>query len=90
MKLTSATEHTLTLTDDDRREIAEALAEALDELYGPQAGLPYNWRSNPHVLEELYETLKPAGWGSLHEPQKPAPPPYDRSRDWPGSGIPGT
>lgn len=67
MRLTS--EHTLTLSDPERTGIAEALYEALSELFTPRAdGYPFNWRSDPGALVELYEKTKPAEWGSLRVP----------------------
>jgi len=61
MDLTSTTTHTLTFTDEEKVQIAQALSEALNALSKKDAaGEAYNWRSNPEYLRDLRNHLDPA------------------------------
>jgi len=54
MDLTSTTTHTLTFTDEEKVQIAQALSKK------DAAGEAYNWRSNPEYLRDLRNHLDPA------------------------------
>ena len=50
--------YTITLSESEKRNLALALYEALEELNSPREdGYPYNWRSDPSFLSQFYKLL---------------------------------
>lgn len=71
MKIAASTTYTLILeSPQEKRELAEALHEAIATLLDATAADPYydrphNWRTDPRRLTELYNLLREPDWSPL-------------------------
>lgn len=57
---------TVEFTEQEARDLAYTIPEALFGLSEPVwGGYPFNWRSDPQRLKDLYNIIRPADWRPL-------------------------
>jgi len=62
----TATTVTVKMSEQEARDIAYVISEALWGLSQPQQdGCPFNWKGDPGVLRDLHNQVRPAEWGDL-------------------------
>ena len=66
MQSIKSTTVTVIMSEQDALLLAGAIADAWSGLSEYRwDGCPYNWRADGSTLTKLYNTIKPADWGSL-------------------------